>query len=917
MSIKIPIEAAFDKGNVDTVLQDFQRQLNKLGQTVAQANKVKFNPIDRASVDDLRRVTASFENLRRVSGDLNRRMRATGQQNAGFLDLDWAKMYPDEHSRARQMHKAYSYVVGQQFQGAPASPGGGGGSGGGGGNHWGRAGRGVVGAGLNAAGPIGGVVNNAMSAGASGGFGAGIAGLLGGMAALALGKAVSAVVNKIGQAQQESIGYDTLKRTIGDVNVSFNVLRDSMRSTARTLDMTFDESQKLGIQFAKLSGMTAEQYKTLAEEVNVGGGFGRSYGMDPSQSNAFFAQMRQFRVTTNSKESRELALMIGESVAKSGTTAKMDEVLEAIAGFTAQQTRMGMNAANVSGYGEAMTGLMGSGRAGLDPASAAALLGRVNASIAGGGSAGEAGQNFLYTALGSRLGLNPIQAKILQEQGAFGTGRGTFGEGSMYSGFAQKYGLRTPGAAGSDTTNLQMIKEQLEKIYKGRPELMADAMANLFGVNISQAMALSSIDGRQLGGLSARLKRNGININDVNATGISRISQIEANGSLSEAEKDKQIKEAATQNQEETEGSKTRASVNGVERAVQELAGRAIPIMNAMRDGIMYMAGEKGHLSPRKIQEAVMKSENKDQIDLINAKYNKALEAQQERLQKAKEKGSESAYSSLQWTYRDKPEILARKLAEREEAKKEQTAAIVEMTRIENERTQKLKEQNDELQKNIDLLNGGGAGAGGGRGFINPSSAGGPANGRTFGSISSPSGAYDELFAKYEKQYGLPPGVLKATALKENRAMNPSATGSPNANGSVDMGLMQHNSRLLAERGLSSSWANPERSIEEAAKLWQKNLKASRGDIRSASRMYNGSGPMAEAYANDFMGIYGGLGAPGTPIPAGTSVGNTGGGTQDIRVTGAFTLNTPSGQQAAAPIETSGRVRTPIPQGAR
>lgn len=115
---------------------------------------------------------------------------------------------------------------------------------------------------------------------------------------------------------------------------------------------------------------------------------------------------------------------------------------------------------------------------------------------------------------------------------------------------------------------------------------------------------------------------------------------------------------------------------------------------------------------------------------------------------------------------------------------------------------------------------------------------------------------FDSLFAKYEQMYGLPDGVLKATALKENRQMDPKAVGGVNKNGTRDYGLMQHNSSFMKERGLDNSWADPERSIEEAAKLWNRNLKAAGGDVRAAARRYNGSGPAAEAYANDWLKIY-------------------------------------------------------------
>ena len=63
---------------------------------------------------------------------------------------------------------------------------------------------------------------------------AGVAGLIGGVVALGVGKLVGGVMNKIGDAQTDAIGYDTLKRQLGDVNVSFfSVLQRSMHAASR------------------------------------------------------------------------------------------------------------------------------------------------------------------------------------------------------------------------------------------------------------------------------------------------------------------------------------------------------------------------------------------------------------------------------------------------------------------------------------------------------------------------------------------------------------------------------------------------------------------------------------------------------------------------------------------------------------
>src|SRR5690606_1132920 len=118
------------------------------------------------------------------------------------------------------------------------------------------------------------------------------------------GKAVSSVVGRIGDAEAERIGIDTLKRSLGDVNVGFHTLKESLRATAGDLQVPINEAGRLGAEFAKIADLAPDAHKTLADEVAIAGGFGRSFGMDPATSNAFFAQMRLMRVTGNENDSR-------------------------------------------------------------------------------------------------------------------------------------------------------------------------------------------------------------------------------------------------------------------------------------------------------------------------------------------------------------------------------------------------------------------------------------------------------------------------------------------------------------------------------------------------------------------------------------------------------------------------------------
>lgn len=901
MGIKIPVGVAFDKGSEDRAIQEFTAQFNKLGESIARASKQKFAPIDRASLEDLRRLTSGFESLKKVSSDFNKRLRATGQDRASFLDVDWDKLYPDPNVRRRQRQKAFEYVTGGgRFTATPAapappapggrppappappapppSP---------------RHGRNIVGAGLNAMGPVGSVANSALSSGMQAGIGAGLAGLAGGLAALAIGKLIGAVREKIGAAQQEFIGYDTLKRQLGDVNVSFGVLKDSLREASRGLDMTFDEGLRLGQQFARLANLSSDQYKTLAEEVGNAGGFARSFGLDPSQGNAFFAQMRLSRVTSNVEDSRRLGLLVGEGIAKSGAFAQVDQVLEAIAGFTAQQTRMGMNAANVSGYAGALTGFIASGQAGLDPASAAALLGRVNSSIAGGGS--EAAQNFYYSALGTRLGLDPIQTAILREQGAFGTGAGTFGAGSMYSLFAEKFGLSTPGAAGSTATNLELIMDRLGKMYAGRPELMVNAMSNLFGVNNSQAMALATIDSKRLGGLAERLKKAGVNINDVNATGISRIAQIEASG-LSDEEKTRQIKEVATQNQESTEGSRTRATINGVERAIQKMASELVDPLNDIRSGIMFMAGEKSGKSSREILEAVAQRESKDRADQINADYDARIKkVQTDGSILAARKRHQEAWEAFR---RNGPHMTA----EQREAERARLSELYQEANpgqaLERERDEKLEGEKRRLDMSIKNIRSG------------VTSVGALAGNQQF---------LAEL-SKTDAMIGAPTGFSAAQIMQESQ-FNPNAVSRKGA-----MGLPQVMPETLAslEKRLGrkldpSKW---EDAVIIHRELMLEN-KRKFGNYRDAARAYNGGWDRGNWKNPETAGYLPAIEEnmarfnqePATPIPESRDSMLARESFRAIELRGTFNLNGPTGQPAAAPVHVATRVGGPAPAG--
>lgn len=953
--IRIPVTADFSGADAEKAIAKLNDQMNRLAQAVAAANRVQFNPVSAGSMNDLKQIENRFKELTRISGGLRDRMKATGQSGSSFGGLDWNRLYEDPVIRARKMHQAFQHVTsGSRYAvngpaappaGAPPAPpppphgpppaqrsSGMGGTLGG-----------IAGAGLRATGPVGGVVANAGAAGMAGGLGAGMLGLLGGLAALAVGKGVAAVKGKVDDAGQEGIGYDTLKRTLGDVNVSFNLLRNNLRQASNNIDVTFEESQKLGTDFAKLSGISKEQYKTLHDEVSVGGGFGRSFGVDPSQSNQFFAQMRGFGVTSNTNDSRKLAVMIGEAVTKSGSTARTDEILQSIASFTATQARNGLAGANAVGYAGSLSGLLKSGTAGLDPQGAAALLNRVNGTIAAGGGAGEAGQNYLFNVLGKKHGLDPVQAMLLQQQGAFGTGRMAFGKGSLFSKFSSKFGGGVSGAAGeSDETNLSAILARAQKDYASNPSLMLNATARLLGVNENQAMALHTIAPNKLNGMTGRMGRLGLDMGSLSSTGISALSNIESgDGATLQAQADalrahkkslsdderKRLEGALaggdteklrdilteltyTREQEQTEGSQTRESIQQVTKEIQELATHLVGPMNDMRNALVFMAGggKKGaqgiNDAVKKIEQDEITSAGATQEAEINKRYGEQISAVRGRADTLKSKIDARAATQSQRTMNMTPEQQAADSAEirameaeLENVRKNSPGMIQE---LEKKRTDELSKVRSETTGKLNTLN---------ASYGPPSTAGTPQNANA--------GLMAEL-AKTDRQLGMAPGTSAAQISKES-SFNPNAYNKK----SGAMGMAQVMPKTLAalEKRMGRK-LNPYDAADAVLihrEVMRENKARFGSDARALAAYNSGWDPSkwGNPETTDYLAtISRTRGGFATPMPAGAPAQAPGSDkSATITVDGTFNLAGMPGGTTAAPITMKKKITAPWASG--
>src|SRR3546814_13460127 len=103
-------------------------------------------------------------------------------------------------------------------------------------------------------GPAGNIAGGAVSAGMGGGLLAGLAGLVGGIAAFGVAKLIGGAAGKVGDAQQEFNGYDKLKRSLGAVHVGFTTLKDRLRASPDAPDVSFQGGTKLANTFPRPSG---------------------------------------------------------------------------------------------------------------------------------------------------------------------------------------------------------------------------------------------------------------------------------------------------------------------------------------------------------------------------------------------------------------------------------------------------------------------------------------------------------------------------------------------------------------------------------------------------------------------------------------------------------------------------------------
>lgn len=369
----------------------------------------------------------------------------------------------------------------------------------------------------------------------------GLVGRLGGPVGTIIGSAIGGALggrssSGLSDAKQTAITFSDTRHSLGALTTDFSTLRDTVQNLVGGLGIAHSEAANLAKQFVKTANVTSEQFGDIGESLKTSVGFGRGYGLDPSQSAGFFGTMRQFGVTKNDTDNRRLALMIGESVARGGNNAKMAEVLSSVGNYVSIATRRSLSDVNAGGYLSILNSMTGTGIAGLknDPSNAAAIIGQADQAFRQGGALGEGSRNFLLHALSkSNPNMTAMDLDLLLGQGLFGSSSKAFGRDSAAFTAADAYGderlkAHYSNLAGNDQINLSTVMRELERESGGSAEMMMKSLKGVLGMTDEGAAAFYTAykNDPGMGNLQKVLAGAGIGPEGLNAKAVGSLADI-------------------------------------------------------------------------------------------------------------------------------------------------------------------------------------------------------------------------------------------------------------------------------------------------------------------------------------------------------------------------------------------------------
>lgn len=313
-----------------------------------------------------------------------------------------------------------------------------------------------------------------------------------------IGSLIGTVGHGVSGAQRTDIDIDTLYRALGDLRTTFDDATETVRRFGEQMALTDDEGAKLLTLYAKAAGANS---LADASGGRLAVGLARGYGIDPSIAVGEFGAMRYRGVGgRGASGDRELAAMIGQTIAQSGMYSKSDEVLAALTRFTEQASSYFVRTPPTEEFARLYASMNATGQPGLMGRNAESLIGVMDANFRHGGGMGESSKVFLYKALGAG---DPFKFRYQLEGGLFDKGE-------------------------DGTTNYEKVQGYFDKSYAGVDRFQRyDALANLYGLDTRQAEALEDLKlGSQAGDFYKYLSHLGIDMSAMRGDAIKTLGQI-------------------------------------------------------------------------------------------------------------------------------------------------------------------------------------------------------------------------------------------------------------------------------------------------------------------------------------------------------------------------------------------------------
>ena len=481
-------------------------------------------------------------------------------------------------------------------------------------------------------------------------------GLLGGAAIGAVGyglyKGVEAVGEGIDKNKNEAVELDKFKRSLGSTAESFDVLRSQSRLIGDSFHLTYDESRKLAMDFARV----ARTNKGAVDQASEGVGLAQATGVDEGQGSGFMASLRHDQTIGDKKQdARILAVQFAEALRRTGSTLNASELMQTMQHFSSETSGRSLTAANMEGFAGILSAMVGSRTPGLDVKNAAGILNKADSSFQAGGAMGEASQTLQFLALnGATVG--PLGVKARQTAGMFASEAQTYGgENNQLAKYLK--------AAGVDISKFTGKESGLEQVIGliDKSELSAknklDVLNNNFGLTPQQGATLYNLH-----------KENRLNetiglageylppeaIQKMSSAGYTTISEIASNksgfaglssirdglssrkgltnkqiGQLNEIDKitdeaglkSALVKFSATLEREETDGEKILANSTGMANDMQLLTQGLLPAAIESRN---FLAALVSKIAP---DSEAAKQEIEFQRHAKNAAYAKRVDA--------------------------------------------------------------------------------------------------------------------------------------------------------------------------------------------------------------------------------------------------------------------------------------------------